>query len=158
MSTVVILTPVLISSWPVIAAAASAAAAGLGLTVAKTVENIREVDRNLEAMNDNSVEIELDHSNTASNLSAGSEMVMEKDGMKIIIKRDNRGRCSVCAEGRGFSKAQLKHAAEEFTQKFTQCYAYHRTVTELKNKNFQMLSEEVEQDGSIKIHVRRWVD
>jgi ABC-type transporter MlaC component len=151
MSTVIILAPVIVGSWPVIAAAA---ASSLGMTVAQEIQESKKQT----ADENNSVEIELEQAQFAQNLSAGSEMVMEKDGMNIIIKRDNRGRCSVCAEGRGFSKAQLKHAAEEFTQKFTQCYAYHRTVTELKNKNFQMLSEEVEQDGSIKIHVRRWVD
>ncbi|AQQ71711.1 hypothetical protein SMSP2_02088 [Limihaloglobus sulfuriphilus] len=154
MSTVVILAPVIVGSWPVIAAAAAAAASSLGMSVAQEIQESKEqmADEN------NSVEIELEQAQFAQNLSAGSEMLLEKDGMKIIIKRDNRGRCSVCAEGKGFSKAELKHAAEEFTQKFTQCYAYHRTVTELKNKNFQMLDEQVEQDGSIKLHVRRWVD
>ena len=156
MSTVVILAPVIIGSLPIIAAAAATAAANLGLTVAR---EIKETNANLENMVDNSVEIELEHGQAvAENMAAGEEMVMSRNGMTIRISRDNRGRCKVCAEGDGYSKVELKAAAQQFTEKFTQSFAYHRTVTELKRKNFQMVDEHVEEDGSIKIHVRRWVD
>ena len=83
---------------------------------------------------------------------------MTKDGVTLKVTRDARGQCKVCAEGIGHSKAELKRTAEEFTQKLTQCFVYHRTVSELKNKNFQMVNEEVAEDGTIRVHVRRWVD
>jgi len=48
--------------------------------------------------------------------------------------------------------------AEEFTQKLTQCFVYNKVMKELKGKNFQVINEEVTQDQSIRINVRRWVD
>jgi hypothetical protein len=156
MSTVIILTPVIIGSWPVIAAAATAAAAGLGLNVR---EKIKEALQEEQVDTHQSVEMELENSEVlASQVASGKELVLTKDGMILKITRDERGHCKVCVEGAGYSKTELKRMAEEFTQKLTQCFVYHRTVSELKNKNFQMVNEEVAEDGTIRVHVRRWVD
>jgi hypothetical protein len=156
MSTVIILAPVIIGSWPVIAAAATAAAAGLGLTAK---EALREACQENEVDTNQAVEVELENSEIlASQVASGKEFVMTKDGITLKVTRDARGQCKVCAEGTGHSKAELKRTAEEFTQKLTQCFVYHRTVSELKNKNFQMINEEVAEDGTIRVHVRRWVD
>ena len=66
--------------------------------------------------------------------------------------------CKVCAEGKGYTKAELEQVAEEFTQKVVQCFVYNRTMTELKNKEFQVVNEELMEDGTVRINVRRWVD
>jgi len=156
MSTVIVLTPVIIGSWPLIMAAATAAAAGLGLNVHDKVKealNEEEVDTN------QAVEVELENSEVlASQVASGKELVLTKDGMTLKITRDARGQCKVCAEGAGYSKTELKRMAEEFTQKLTQCFVYHRTISELKNKEFQVVNEDVTEDGTIRVHVRRWVD
>jgi ABC-type transporter MlaC component len=156
MSTVIILTPVIIASWPIITAAVAAAAAGLGMTVNEALKEAcqeNQVDTNL------AVEVELENSEVlASQVAAGKQLILTKDGITIKVTRDARGRCKVCAEGTGYSKAELKRLAEEFAQKLTQCFVYHRTVSELKNKNFQMINEEVSEDGTIRVHVRRWVE
>jgi hypothetical protein len=157
MSTVIILTPVIIGSWPLITAAVTAAAAGLGLTVKQAVDE--ELQENAVQNTNQAVEVELENSEVlASQVATGKTMVLTKDDITIKVTRDARGRCKVCAEGTGYSKAELKQLAEEFTQKLTQCFVYHRTVSELKIKNFQMVNEEVEKDGTIRVHVRRWVD
>lgn len=156
MSTVIILTPVIIGSWPVITAAVTAAAAGLGMTVN---EALKEACQENQVDTNQAVEVELENSEVlASQVASGKELVLAKDGITLKVTRDARGRCKVCAEGTGYSKGELKRLAEEFTQKVTQCFVYHRTISELKNKNFQMVNEEVAEDGSIRVHVRRWVD
>jgi len=48
--------------------------------------------------------------------------------------------------------------AQQFTEKLTQCFIYDKVVKELKTKSFQVVNEEVMEDESIRIHVRRWVD
>jgi len=153
MSTVIILTPVIIAAWPAIAAAVTAAAAGMGLAVSEAVkESIHEKD----STKTTAVEVELEDSQILSqSLSRGKELVLTKDGIALKISRDERGGIKVCAEGLGRTKAELESIAEEFVRKMTQCYVYHRTVTELKNKKFQMVNEEVTKDGTIRIHVRR---
>ena len=157
MSTVIILTPVIIASWPAITAAVAAAAVGLGLNVKEKV--MEECQVSVDSKTDQAVEVELENSEVlTSGVASGKEIVLTKDGVTLRVTRDARGRCKVCAEGKGYSKVELKQLAEEFTQKLTQCFVYHQTVSELKNKNFQMVNEEVTEDGSIRIHVRRWVD
>jgi hypothetical protein len=153
MSTVIILTPIIIAAWPAIAAAVTAAAAGMGLAIK---EQITDIVKEEQEEKTNVVEVELEDSQIlAQTLARGKEIVLTKDNVQLKISRDDRGSIKVCAEGLGQTKAQLQGMAEEFVKKMTQCYVYNRTVTELKNKKFQMVNEEVAQDGTIRIHVRR---
>jgi ABC-type transporter MlaC component len=155
MSTVIILTPVIISSWPAITAAVAGAAAGLGLVVKKSVSELQENLVDVEQ----SVEVELSNSEVlAESMATGKEIVLTQGELEIRVSRDERGRCTVCAKGKGFSKAELKQKAEEFSQKMTQCFVYDRVMSELKNKDFQVVNEEVANDESVRIVVRRWVD
>lgn len=156
MSTVVILTPIIISSWPAITAAVAGAAAGLGLMVK---ESVKEAVEEAEVDVEQSVEVELADSEVlAENLATSKEIVLTKADLKIRVGRDERGRCTVCVTGKGRSKTELKQIAEDFAQKMTQCFVYNRVMSELKSKNFQVVNEEVMEDESVRIHVRRWVD
>jgi len=156
MSTVLILTPVIISSWPAITAAVAGAAAALGLVVKESAkEALSEQNVNVAE----SVEVELSESEVlAQQLASGKEIVLTKGLVELRVRRDERGRCVVCASGVGYSKAELKQMAEEFTKKMTQCFVYNRVTSELKNKGFQVINEEVMDDESVRINVRRWVD
>ena len=156
MSTVLILTPVIISSWPTITAAVVGAASAMGLVVG---ESVKEVVQEQSTQVEQSVEVSLNESEVlAQNMATDQEIVLTKGNVKLRVRRDERGHCSVCAKGVGFTKAQLKQIAEEFTQKMTQCFVYNRVASELKNKGFQVINEEVMQDESVRLHVRRWVD
>lgn len=156
MSTVLILTPIIIGSWPLITAAAVGAAAALGLTAAETVKE--SVKESLEEVQQE-VEVELENSEVlAENLATGKEIVLNKGNIEIRISRDERGRCTVCAKGKGHTKAELKQIAKEFSQKMTQCFIYNRVKTELKNKNFHVVNEEVMEDNAVRINVRHWVE
>ncbi len=156
MSTVVILTPIIISSWPAITAAVAGAAAGLGLMVKETVkEAVEESEVEIEQ----AVEVELADSEVlAENLATSKEIVLTKADLKIRVGRDERGRCTVCVTGKGRSKTELKQIAEDFAQKMTQCFVYNRVMSELKSRDFQIVNEEVMEDESVRINVRRWVD
>ncbi|MHC4060311.1 MAG: DUF1257 domain-containing protein [Planctomycetota bacterium] len=157
MSTVLILTPVIISSWPAITAAVVGAASALGCVVKESVENA--VKQHQTAAVGQSVEVELTDSEVlAQNIATDKEIVLTKGNIELRIGRDERGRCKVCATGVGLSKTQLKQTAQEFAQKMTQCFVYNRVASELKNKGFQVVNEEIMEDESVRIHVRRWVD
>ena len=157
MSTVLILAPVIISSWPAISVAVAGAASALGFAIQKTAQEALAGAK--AEQGDQNVEIELaDSEILAQSMAVDQQIVLTKGSMRIVVERDARGRCKVCASGKGNSKAQLKQAAEEFTQKLTQCFVYNKVMKELKGKSFQVVNEEVTQDQSIRIHVRRWVD
>ncbi len=156
MGVVIILTPVVIGSWPVIAAAVTAAAAGLGLNVS---EKVREALSEEQETAEQQVEVELEESQVlAENVASGKELVLTKDGITLRVTRDARDLCKICASGKGYTQTELKQIAEEFSKKVSQCFIYNRTVTELKKHNFQTVNEDVTEDGTIRVHVRRWVD
>ena len=156
MSAILVLTPIVIGSWPVITAAVAGAAAAMGLVVSETVkETVKESQSNVEQ----NVEFELSDSKVlVESMTTDQEIVLTKGTIELRVKRDERGRCVVCAKGLGHSEAELKQVAQEFTQKLTQCFVYDKVVRELKNKEFQVVNEEVMEDESIHIHVRRWMD
>jgi len=159
MSTVVILAPIIIGGWPAITAAVGAAAAALGLAAKEQVkEEIRQYQQQ-QVDAEQSVKLELAESEVlAQNMQTDKEVVLTKGGIELRVGRDERGKCTVCVRGKGHSKAELERLAEQFTQKMTQSFVYNRVASELKNKGFQMVNEEVMDDESIRIHVRRWVD
>ncbi|MHC5074250.1 MAG: DUF1257 domain-containing protein [Planctomycetota bacterium] len=159
MSTVLVLTPVIIGGWPAISAAVVGAASAMGLVVKQSVKEMVKQHSEVREQVEESVEVSLEESEVlAQNLVTGQEIVLTKDNIELRVRRDERGRCSVCAKGKGLSKTELKNIAEEFTQKMTQCFVYNRVASELKNKGFQVINEEVMEDESVRLHVRRWVD
>jgi ABC-type transporter MlaC component len=156
MSAIIVLTPVIIANWPVITAAVAGAASAMGLLVKESISQaVEEKQSNVER----NVEVELSDSKVLmESMATDQEIVLTKGAIELRVKRDERGRCSVCAKGTGHSEAELKQIAEEFTGKLTQCFVYDKVMRELKNKEFQVVNEEVMEDEGIRIHVRRWVD
>jgi hypothetical protein len=158
MSTVLILTPVIIGGWPVITAAVAGAATALGLVVKESVKE--QLHEHQQVANvEQSVEVELANSEVlAQQVATDKEIVLTRGTIQIRISRDERGQCKVCVTGKGHTKAELKQIAEQFTQKMTQCFVYNKVASELKNKGFQLINEEVMEDESVRLHVRRWED
>ena len=156
MGAVLILTPVIIGSWPAITAAVAGAASAMGLMV---TESVKEMVKQSQPAKEKSVELKLaDSEILTESMTTDQQIVLTKGTVELRVKRDQRGRCSVCAKGTGHSQAELKQIAKQFTQKLTQCFVYDKIIRELKNKEFQVVNEEVSEDESIRIHVRRWMD
>jgi ABC-type transporter MlaC component len=156
MSAILIITPIIITSWPAITAAVAGAASAMGLVMH---ESIKEDVKTSQAEVEQSVEVELSESEILKeSLTTDQEIVLKKGAVELRVKRDERGRCSVCAKGVGHSETELKQIATEFTEKLTQCFVYDKVMREVKNKQFQVVNEEVMDDDSIRIHLRRWAD
>jgi len=156
MGAVLILTPVVIASWPAITAAVAGAASAMGMVVGHSIKNnIKENEEEKEKC----VEVEMSESEIAAgSVAAEKEIVVTKDKIEFRVKRDQNGRCIISAKAEGHNQAELKQMAEQFGQKLTQCYIYDKVVRELKGKDFQVVNEDVTNDETIRIHVRRWVD
>ena len=157
MSAILILTPLIVGGgWTAMSAAAVGAAVALGLTVRATgKEEIATAQEEVAVKN--SVEVEVKNSEVLENVATEQQIVLQaKNGVEVRVKRDARGRCVVCASGKGRTKAELKAFAERFTERMTQCFVYNRVMTELKAKGFQVMSEERAKDETVNIRVRRW--
>lgn len=153
MSTVIVLTPIIITSWPVITATVTAAVASMGYAVAKH----GEVGSQAQTDTTTRAEIEVEESEILQEAAGtNEEIVVQREGIRATFSRDARGALKVCMEGQGRSKAELKQIGQELIDRVTQQYVYHRVVTELKERNLAIVDEEVSEDRTVKIRVRSW--
>jgi hypothetical protein len=150
MSAVVVVTPLVIASWPVITAAVSAAISTMGFSVAQGLDKARRT--NLTRAR---AEIEVEDSEILAEAASVREvLVVEREGVRAVFSRDERGALKVCLEGEGFSKGELRQIGEELIGRVTQQFVYHRVMTELKERRMNVVEEEVTEDRTIKIRVR----
>jgi len=148
MSTVCILTPIVIGSWPMIASAVAAAASTLGYAVSA------EGEAAAGTRTRSSVETEIPNSEViADALERGQSIRIEKPGVVIEFGVDERGACRVCVTGE-HDKAALKKIGEEVAGRVVQQFAYHKLMTELKARNYRIVEEDVTQDDSIQVRVK----
>jgi hypothetical protein len=151
MSSVVVLTPLIIAGWPVITAAVTAAIGSMGFTVATSSTAPVAATTKIKTR----AEIDVEDSEVLQEAAtAGAEMVVERDGVRVSFSRDARGALKLCVEGEGHSKAELKRIGEELLGRVTQQYVYHRVVTELQERNMSIVDEQVSADRTVKIRVR----
>lgn len=149
MSAVLVLTPVVVSSWPVISAAIMGAAAGMGFAVQGS--NLHEEKRTGRRR----VETEVDNSEVISDsLNPAEKIIVQHGGVTIEFGHDARGRCTVCVSGDGRSEKQLKAIGAEVAGRVIQQFAYHRLVSELKDRNYSVVEEETLADQSVRLRVR----
>ena len=152
MSTVLVVTPILIASWPAITAAVSAAISVSGFTIAQQVKSMTQNDQSrTKEIN------EVDESEVLSaSVGTGESIVVERDGITATFRRDPRGGLQICMEGNHVSKSKLREVGEELLGRVTQQYAYHRIVSELKNRGMTIVDEQMTESESVKIRVRNW--
>jgi hypothetical protein len=150
MSTVVVLTPIIIASWPAISAAVLGAVTSMGFaSVSAGVD--------LDALTDENNRIETDVPNSevvAETLKRGEKISMVKGNVLVEIGVDDRGRCTVCASGKSVSKSELLRISEEVSGRIVQQFAYNKLTTELKARGFEIASESMGADQSIHMRVR----
>ena len=151
MSTVIVIAPVIIANWPVITAAVTAAVGSMGFALAKHAETEYETAAKIRE------EIDVEESEIlAGTAGTDEEIVVEREAVRAIFRRDARGALHVCMEGSGHSKAELRRIGQDLIDCVTQQYVYHRIVTELKQRNMTIVDEQVSEDRTVKIRVRNW--
>ena len=151
MSSILVVTPLVVASWPLMSAAITAAIGTMGFAASQHQgPRVREI-----AGAKTRAEIELEDSEIlAGTGGTGEEMVVERDGIRAVFGRDARGALKLCLEGHGLSKGELRRLGEELVGRVTQQYAYHRVITELKERQMDIVDERVGEDQSIRIRVR----
>jgi Protein of unknown function (DUF1257) len=150
MSSVIVLAPLIVGGWPVITAAVTAAIATMGFSVATAAASNRRV------RTANRAEMEVENSEIlASEAGIEQSLVVERDGVRATFSRDARGALKVCMEGNA-SKNELKRIGDELLGRVTQQYAYHRIVSELKERNMTIVDEELQADQAVRIRVRNF--
>ncbi|MFH1077632.1 MAG: DUF1257 domain-containing protein [Pseudomonadota bacterium] len=154
MSAIIVLSvaiPAAAAAWPAIAAAAVAAAGALGLGYAAASSTKQTDNVNSTA------EVELSVSNSCAaieDLPMEEDIVFSGSDVSVTFFRDSQGKMGVRVHGKGKQEAELHEIGEKFVNKLVQQYAYNRLVTELKQRNFSVVNEQIEEDGTVRLQAR----
>lgn len=153
MSTVLVVAPIVVANWSVITAAVSAAIATTGFTaIQNSVTDLRSPGKTKTRET-----IEVDNSEVLNDSFGTDEsIIVQRDGITATFKRDSSGALQLCMEGKHVTKSQLRAIGEELLGRVTQQYAYHRIVSELKNRGLTIVHEDMTESESVKIRVRNW--
>lgn len=152
MSSIIVVAPLLIASWPVLSAAIAGVVGSLGFSVVKG----REERVPLSITGPERVEVEVADSEVLAGAVGGpEEMVVVREGVTIRFGRDARGSLRLCLEG-SLPKRQLRQIGEELMGRVTQQFVYNKVMTELRERGLPVLDEQVLPDQSVKIRVRAW--
>ncbi len=152
MSSVCVMTPVVIAAWPMIVTAAASVAASMGMTVGagEALDLARE-----DAMARKRVVTEVPNSEVLEeHMGLEERIVLSCDGLDIEVTRDDRGAIKLCVTGTGHSKSELERIGQEVAGRIVQQYAYHRLVSELRERNYSVVEESMQKDQSIQMRVR----
>jgi len=162
MSVVLIVTPVVVTSWPLITAAVTASIVSLGYTIAADqTQTVQDCCHDFTEEHENQrvrEEITLENSEILADArNRGETMTVEKDNIKATFHRDVRGTLRLTIDAVGLSKAEIRKIGDELIGRVTQQYAYNRLVTEMKERGMTIVHETVEEDDTVKIRVRNTV-
>lgn len=150
MSCVIVMTVALPTAGPaligLISAAVAAAGASLGLTLIEGTEDAEAASTAVDLCVNNIEEV-------ASGMSPGQKTAFRGDGVKVTFYLDELGRGAVRVEG-SRSEAELRELGETMAKRVVQQYAYHRLVGEMRERNMNIVEEEVEADGTVRMLVR----
>ncbi|HEX4144639.1 MAG TPA: DUF1257 domain-containing protein [Pirellulales bacterium] len=156
MSSVLIVAPIVVASWPVISAAVTAAIGTLGFTLVRSELNA-SVQQTTQGKSSNREVIEVEESEILAGATGVSQqLVVERDGVRATFSRDARGALKLCVDGHHLSKSQLRAIGEELIGRVTQQYAYHHIMSELKERNMTVVDEQMTTEQSVKIRVRNF--
>lgn len=139
---------------PLIGAAVIGAGSALGYQAARMAEGSEGalVDYDFT----NSVDLVMEDSKIVSDtLLRGESFLLQKDGIAARFRIDGRGSCTVHVEGENKSKAELEAAGVELMGRVRQQFAYAKVMAELEQRGFQVTQQNVAEDNSIRIQVRR---
>jgi hypothetical protein len=152
-----VVVPVVIGSWPLISAAIVAAGAAMGYRATKSIEEeiLNAAAGGLESEH-RSVQLRMENSQVISDtLMRGESFTMQKGDLRATFRIDGRGACVVHMHGEGRTEAELEAAGRELMDKVRQQFAYSKVMAELEERGFQVVQQEVQQNQSIRIQVRR---
>ncbi|HEY3997806.1 MAG TPA: DUF1257 domain-containing protein [Candidatus Xenobia bacterium] len=152
MSGIFVLAPVLTLA-PVVLTATSAAAAAMGFSmVTGHLANLR-----IEAAQQQVVQFDVAEARGLTELVGREGPIMLDRADASICFAAGKGRVQLTVHGKtGQSQQELEALGRSLLDKMTQQYAYHLVVSDLKKRGFDKVLETTEEDGTVRLQLRRW--
>jgi hypothetical protein len=148
MSAMIVVTPLVVGNWPVIAAAVTAAVSSMGFAAVRD----ESVGRTSEESKTRT-EIEVEDSEVFAE-GGPQEIVVERDGVRAKFSHDESGALKLCMEGDHLSKDELRQIGDELIGRVTQQFVYHKLMTEMQSRHMNVIEEELTEDRTIRIRLR----
>ena len=160
MSCAIVVIPAVVAAWPVLLPVLSAAVSACGYAICRHLEMDLDAATQTQTRRAKTtrteVEVSLEQSEVLTEaMNRETALTATKGDIQVTISRDARGQLRVCAAGENVPKHVLHEEAQELTNRIVQQYAYHRLMTELKQRGFQVSGESVSEDQRIRLTVRR---
>jgi len=153
MSMIVLLAPLIASAWPSVASAILGTVGAMGYSVVDSKE-LKRKDSKVKTC----VEVDVKNSNVISEFIKDKQTInVEKDNVLVSFQKGADNRCKITVMGEGKTDAELKAIGEEMAKAVTQKYVYNKIMSELKQKDFSIVEEKIEEDNTIRINARRYV-
>lgn len=149
MSGIFVVTPLMLAA-PVVLAAATSAASSLGFNMVA-----QEAEKLIPQEGENTVGFDIDEAEGLFELlqEKGTLVLQREDATVVLQNKKNM----VHMEVRGLAaEEELEALGRQLLDSVTQYYAYDRVVSDLKQRGFEHLEETVDEDGTIRLKLRRW--
>jgi len=147
MGATIVLIPVVITAWPMIAASVTAAAVSAGFHVMKVVKKQKKVE---------AIDLTMDNMDVvAESLARDDKITVARDAVEVTFSRDAHGHFKTSVEG-NMAKDELKKIGEDLAGRVIQSYIHKRLSQELQNQGFVTLEEEKGPEDTIRLTVRRY--
>lgn len=161
MSGIFVLAPVL-ASGPMVMTAAAAVAAGMGfIALTQGAEGIQAFQSDLtRLLNEKSplvAELDVEAKGMTQLIDEQGAIVLERADATILFQKGKGNRVQMLVKGKGQQTlSELEELGQEVMNRVQQQYAYHSVVSDLKKRGFAKAEESVEEDGTIRLRLRRW--
>ena len=159
MSTVIVIAPVVVTSWPMLVTAITAVVSTLGYAAVADAQ--QEITQDCMDCFEDEKELQMSEEFTLENseiLAAardrGETMTIVNGNVRATFHRDERGTLRLTINAVGLTKAEIRKVGDELIGRVTQQYAYNRLVTEMKERGMEIVEETVEEDDTVRIRVR----
>jgi hypothetical protein len=147
MSAMIVVTPLVVGNWPVIAAAVTAAVSSMGFAAVR--------DESIVTTGETTTRTEIEVEDSEVFAEGGpQEIVVERDGVRAKFSHDESGALKLCMEGDHLSKHELRQIGEELIGRVTQQFVYHKLMTEMQSRHMNVIEEEVTENRTIRIRLR----
>lgn len=154
MSGIFILAPVLVMA-PAVLTATTACAAAMGFTMLSG-----QLDDLQHLMQDDVAGVvQFDVAEAKGMLQIINEQgpIVLRRGDATIVLRSGKGRVQMMVEGSaGQTNEELETLGRSVLGGISQQYAYHMVMSDLKSRGFDKVEEEQDEDGTIRLRLRRW--
>jgi tRNA(Phe) wybutosine-synthesizing methylase Tyw3 len=155
MSAVILLTPIVIATWPAFSAAVISAATALGYAQAESLFSSGKKSTNQAA----AINLEIANSTVMTDqLGRDQKITVTRDGVSITFRRDERGKASLTVSGETYSHEKLRALGEELSKRVVQQYIYQQIMAEVDARQYVLVDQSVDAQNAIHLTVRHWQD